>query len=132
MHCNRNCRIIETALINSALRTVIMDGDLGGIRGVFCFSEDFPIFTGQGYDRAEFPAIVQVVAVRILAARGLDKKLSPLALHGTRFNDMIRPGDEVTVLVRPSSGEERVSLSFSLERRGSELARGELQCRVEE
>lgn len=132
MRYDADRRVIETELIDAALHSMDMDSDSGGIQGIFRFSDDFPMFSGQSGDRVEFPAIVQVVAVRILAARGLGKKLLPLALHGTRFNGMIRPGDEVTVRVRPSRGDERIRLAFCLESRGCELATGELQCMVEE
>ncbi len=118
---------IELSLLKECLRPPVVEKE-GELCAAFCFSSDFPGFAGHFPDQPVLPAVVQLAAVRFLAAEHLGRPLQPVSVSRTKFKAMIGPDDEMRVRARIQRTDETVTLSFTITANRDTAAVGELVC----
>lgn len=119
---------IQQGLLEKSLQSMIETED-GRVRGVFSFSPDFPAFEGHFPGQPVLPAVVQVAAVRLLAARHLDVKLIPVSLNRAKFKAMVGPNEPMTITISLDQSGNDVTISFSITSETKKIATGEIVCR---
>jgi 3-hydroxyacyl-[acyl-carrier-protein] dehydratase len=119
---------IQQELLEKSLQSMIETED-GRVRGVFSFSPDFPAFEGHFPSQPVLPAVVQVAAVRLLAARHLDVKLIPVSLNRSKFKAMVGPNEPMTITISLDQSGNDVTISFSITSETKKIATGEIVCR---
>lgn len=119
---------IQQGLLEKSLQSMIETED-GRVRGVFSFSPDFPAFEGHFPGQPVLPAVVQVAAVRLLAARHLDVKLIPVSLNRSKFKAMVGPNEPMTITISLDQSGNDVTISFSITSETKKIATGEIVCR---
>lgn len=122
-------RSIEQCIVEKCLQTVTVD-DTGQISGVFTFGPDFPAFEGHFPGQPVLPAVVQLAAVRFLAARHLGKHLVPTSLDRAKFKAMIGPEEQVTITIHLDQSDNDVTISFTIATARDKAATGEISCRI--
>ncbi|MCL7487571.1 MAG: hypothetical protein M8357_05280 [Desulfobulbaceae bacterium] len=120
---------IEQSLIDECLQTVTED-DSGVVTGVFTFAPDFPAFEGHFPGKPVLPAVVQLAAVRFLAASYLGKPLLLVTVNRAKFKTMIGPEEPVTITIQLDQSTNDVTISFTIETIKGRAAAGEISCRV--
>ena len=118
---------IEQSLLRDCLRTPVTEED-GRISAVLCFGPDFPAFAGHFPDQPVLPAVVQLAAVRLLAAGHLDRDLYPCGVNRAKFKAMITPGEQVRISIKLKETADRVHLAFTITSDRGRAASGELIC----
>jgi 3-hydroxyacyl-[acyl-carrier-protein] dehydratase len=101
----------------------------GGVEGIFSFPPDFPAFAGHFPGQPVLPAVVQVAAVRLLAAKHLQRKLTPASLSRAKFKSMVGPGEPVKVSILLDQSADSVTISFSIATEEKKISSGEIICR---
>ena len=101
-------------------------GDALAVRGELLFPPDFAAFAGHFPDQPVVPAIVQLVAVRLLAGQAVGQDLVPVAARRIKFRGMIRPDDPVTIVAKLQPHEDHWRAAFTVSRGGDTVATGSL------
>ena len=122
-------RSIEQSIAAESLQSVTVT-DSGDITGVFFFAPDFPAFEGHFPGQPVLPAVVQLAAVRLLAARHLGTALIPTSLDRAKFKAMIGPEEPVTITIRLDQSDNDVTISFTILTAKGKAATGEITCRI--
>ena len=81
---------IEQGLLKQSLQSMT-EADNGVIQGIFVFPPDFPAFDGHFPGQPVLPAIAQLAAVRLLAAKHLGRDLTAFRLDRAKFKSMVSP-----------------------------------------
>jgi 3-hydroxyacyl-[acyl-carrier-protein] dehydratase len=117
---------LDQAVIR-CLRGHTTDPDAGpSARGEFVFPPDFPAFAGHFPDQPVLPAIVQMAAVRLLAAKALGHDLVPVSAQRVKFRSIIQPDEPVVVAVALQPHEARWRAAFTVSREGGTVASGRI------
>ena len=84
------------------------------IIGEYCFSADFPGFSGHFPGNPILPGVLQLAVARHGVLRLLGRSPVLLSLDKIKFKGMIRPGDQVLLSldVREEAGEIRANFSW--------------------
>ena len=122
-------RSIEQSIVAGCLQSVTV-ADSGEVTGVFFFAPDFPAFEGHFPGQPVLPAIVQLAAVRLLAARHLGAPLVPNSLDRAKFKAMIGPEEPVTITIRLDQSDNDVTISFTIRTAKGKASTGEIACRI--
>jgi 3-hydroxymyristoyl/3-hydroxydecanoyl-(acyl carrier protein) dehydratase len=120
---------IEQSLVAECLQSVTVE-DSGRINGIFTFAPDFPGFAGHFPGHPVLPAVVQLAAVRFLAAGHLGRPLVPTSLERVKFKTMIGPEEPVTIFIHLDQSANDVTISFTIATCKGKAATGEITCRI--
>lgn len=93
---------------------------------LLCCPADFPGFAGHFPDQPILPAVLQLLAVRLLAESLLETPLTPVNGDRLKFKGMVGPDEKVNlrVTLREQAGVRKVD--FSLDKVGVPVASGTL------
>jgi len=94
-----------------------------------CCPVDFPGFEGHFPGEPILPAVLQLMAVRLLAETMAGTSLDSVGGERLKFKGMVRPAEEIMVRVCLHKDPELLRADFSLEREGSKVASGTLVFR---
>ena len=119
---------IEHSLVEKCLKKVI-DTDHDEIKGVFVFPQDFPAFEGHFPGQPVLPAVVQLAAARLLAAKHLGRQLVPISVDRAKFKAMVGPNEPMTITISFDQSGNDVTISFSITSETKKIATGEIVCR---
>ena len=122
-------RSIEQVIVEECLLTVTVT-DSGQVNGVFTFAPDFPAFAGHFPGQPVLPAVVQLAAVRFLAAKHLDMFLVPVSVNRAKFKALIGPEEPVTITIDLEQSGNDVAISFAIATAKGKAATGEISCRI--
>ena len=120
---------IEQSIVEDCIQSVNID-DNNQIIGILTFSADFPAFEGHFPEQPVLPAIVQLAAVRFLAAKHLGKQLLPTSVDRAKFKTMIGPEEQVTITIRLVQLDNDVTISFSITTDKGKAASGVISCQI--
>lgn len=119
----------ESKNIINCLQKVTID-DQHTIEGLFVFPHDFPAFEGHFPDRPILPAVVQLAATRLLAAKQTGHKLLPAGVLQAKFKKTIEPGMLLTIRLKIKPDKNNVfNVSFTISTDQGTAAVGEIQLR---
>ena len=121
---NRPFAPIADSLLGSCLSAVETDRKAGTGSARLCCSPDFPGFDGHFPGEPVLPAVVQLMAVRLVAETVLGLPLAPAGVDRLKFKGMVRPDDAIDVAVSLSDQGGLVRGGFSLKRSGGTIASG--------
>lgn len=85
---------------------------------------EFPGFAGHFPAAPVLPAVMQLLAVRLVAEALLERRLAPVRVGRLKFKGMVSPGELVRVRVGVKDTEDGLGVEFSLDRAGSPVASG--------
>lgn len=91
------------------------------LSSVFVFSDSFPGFDGHFPGQPVLPAIIQLVAVRYIAERGLGQSLAPINYGRTKFRGIIQPDEEIEVTLALHAEEKQWVGKFAIRRSAKEV-----------
>jgi 3-hydroxyacyl-[acyl-carrier-protein] dehydratase len=94
-----------------------------------CCPEDFPGFEGHFPGEPILPAVLQLMAVRLLAETMSGTHLDSVGGERLKFKGMVRPAEEIMVRVSLREDPALLRADFSLERAGAKVASGTLLFR---
>jgi 3-hydroxyacyl-[acyl-carrier-protein] dehydratase len=120
---------IEQSIMEKCL-TSISVSDTGSIIGAFSFATDFPAFDGHFPEQPVLPAVVQLAAVRLLAARHLGAVLVPAGMERAKFKSMVGPEEPLRITIQIDRTDNNVSMSFAITTEKRKVATGEISCLV--
>ena len=107
--------LVEHALSDSLLEySSQTNGSTASVSGLFCFSESLEFFPGHFPGQPVFPAFLQFVLVRLLVERTLDLALDIIEIGKTKFSSIIRPGEEVRVLIDIRETADDINAKFKI------------------
>lgn len=95
---------------------------------LFC-PPDFPGFAGHFPEQPVLPAVLQLLAVRLLAESLLETPLTPVAAERLKFKGMVGPDEAVNVRVSLRDQAGLLKGEFRLDREGAPIASGTLNFR---
>lgn len=97
---------------------------------LLCCPADFPGFNGHFPDQPVLPAVLQLMAVRLLAESLLEKPLTPVNGDRLKFKGMVGPDEVVNLRVALRGQSGSLKAEFSLDKAGAPIASGTLvfQC----
>ncbi len=95
-----------------------------------CCPEDFPGFDGHFPGEPILPAVLQLMAVRLLAETMAGTPLASVGVERLKFKGMVRPTEEIMVRVSLDEERELLRADFSLERESTTVASGTLVFRT--
>lgn len=87
---------------------------------------DFPGFAGHFPEQPVLPAVLQLLAVRLLSESVLATPLQPVAVERLKFKGMVGPEDAVSLQVCLHEQDGLVKSEFRLDREGTPVASGTL------
>ena len=125
-----NVTSIEQGLLEQSLQSMT-ETDNGGISAVLSFPRNFPAFEGHFPGQPVLPAVVQVAAVRLLAAKHLNTQLAPISLDRAKFKTMVGPDEPVTITISLDQSGNDVTISFSISTEQNKVSTGVMVCRVQ-
>lgn len=120
---------IKNSILKKNLQNVIVK-DSGEIEGVFIFPADFPAFAGHFPGQPVLPAVVQLAAVRLLAARHLKQELAPITVARAKFKSMVGPDEPMTVTVTLDQSGDVVTIPFVIAKEQVRVSTGTIICRT--
>ena len=120
---------IEQSIIEDCIQAISVDGK-DQVIGILTFGADFPAFEGHFPEQPVLPAIVQLTAVRFLAAKHLGKQLAPTSVDRAKFKTMIVPEEQVTITIRLDQLDNDVTISFSITTDKGKAATGTISCQI--
>ena len=120
---------IEQSIVEDCIQSVNID-DNNQIIGILTFSADFPAFEGHFPEQPVLPAIVQLAAVRMLAAKHIGKQLLPTSVDRAKFKTMIGPEEQMTITIRLDQLDNDVTISFSITTDKGKAASGAISCQI--
>lgn len=120
---------IEHSILENCIQSVNVNNN-GQITGTLLFGADFPAFEGHFPEQPVLPAIVQLAAVRILAAKHLGKQLVPTSIDRAKFKTMIGPEEQVTITIHLDQSDNDVTISFSIATDKGKAATGTIFCKL--
>jgi 3-hydroxyacyl-[acyl-carrier-protein] dehydratase len=95
-----------------------------------CCPEDFAGFEGHFPGEPILPAVLQLMAVRLLAETMAGKPLESVGGERLKFKGMVRPAEVIMVRVKLREERELLRADFSLERGGAKVSSGTLVFRL--
>jgi 3-hydroxyacyl-[acyl-carrier-protein] dehydratase len=90
---------------------------------------DFPGFAGHFPDQPVLPAVLQLLAVRLLAESLLETRLTPVGADRLKFKGMVGPDETVNLRVSLREQAGLLKVEFSLDKAGTPIASGTLVFR---
>jgi 3-hydroxyacyl-[acyl-carrier-protein] dehydratase len=120
---------IKAAIPDTCLQAISTSED-GKITGTYTFAADFPAFAGHFPGSPVLPAVVQLTAVRMLAARHLETDLVPVKVERAKFKKMIGPEEPVAITILLDRNDMDVTISFAIVTDKGKAAKGEICCRI--
>jgi len=107
--------LVEDALLDSLLEfSGHEDGSMVSIVALLSFSESLDFFAGHFPGQPVFPAFLQLVLVRLLVERKLNNPLEVIAIAKTKFTSIIRPAQQVRVVVDFRKGSTEFKAKFEI------------------
>ncbi len=94
-----------------------------------CCPADFPGFAGHFPDQPVLPAVLQLLAVRLLAEYLLETPLAPVNADRLKFKGMVGPDETVNLRVTMRDQSGPLKVEFSLDKAGAPIASGTLLFR---
>jgi 3-hydroxymyristoyl/3-hydroxydecanoyl-(acyl carrier protein) dehydratase len=94
-----------------------------------CCPEDFPGFEGHFPGEPILPAVLQLMAVRLLAETMAGAPLDSVGVERLKFKGMVRPAELIMVRVNLRQERELLRADFSLKRGPATVASGTLVFR---
>jgi 3-hydroxyacyl-[acyl-carrier-protein] dehydratase len=91
-----------------------------------CCPADFPGFAGHFPDQPVLPAVLQLLAVRLLAESLLESPLTPVGGDRLKFKGMVGPAETVNLRVTLRDQSGQFKSEFSLDKGGAPIASGTL------
>lgn len=91
-----------------------------------CCPADFPGFAGHFPDQPVLPAVLQLLAVRLLAESLLEAPLTPVGGDRLKFKGMIGPDESINLRVTLRDQSGPLKGEFSLDKVGAPIASGTL------
>jgi len=89
-----------------------------------CCPADFPGFAGHFPEAPVLPAVMQLLAVRLLAEVIVGGALLPVSVERLKFKGMVSPGEVIRVRVTLKDRGDGFGGEFSLDRQGAPIASG--------
>ena len=120
---------IEQSVVEDCIQAISV-GNNGQIIGILTFGTDFPAFEGHFPGQPVLPAVVQLAAVRFLAATHLGKQLVPTGIDRAKFKAMIGPEEQVSITIRLDQLDNDVTISFSIATDKGKAATGTISCQI--
>jgi len=90
---------------------------------------DFPGFAGHFPAAPVLPAVMQLLAVRLLAEVIVGGELLPVRVERLKFKGMVSPCEVVRVRVSQKDCPDGLGVVFSLDREGAAIANGTIVFR---
>lgn len=94
-----------------------------------CCPPSFPGFAGHFPEAPVLPAVMQLLAVRLLAESIVAVGLVPVAGERLKFKGMVQPDERVALRVSLKERVGQLAAEFSLDREGAPIASGTLLFR---
>lgn len=91
-----------------------------------CCPANFPGFAGHFPDQPVLPAVLQLLAVRLLAESLLETELTPAGGDRLKFKGMVAPNEVVNLRVTLRDQSGQLKGEFSLDKAGAPIASGTL------
>lgn len=120
---------IEHSLLEKCLKEVIDTGN-NEIKGVFVFPQDFPAFEGHFPGQPVLPAVVQLAAARLLAAKHLGIQLVPISVDRAKFKAMIGPDEQMTITITPDRTSNKITIPFAIATDKGIASTGKIVCKM--
>lgn len=98
-------------------------------RARLCCPEDFTGFAGHFPGAPILPAVVQLMAVRLLAETIAATPLEEVAAERLKFKGMVQPAEVINIQVNLRQDQELLRAAFALDRAGAQVASGTLVFR---
>jgi 3-hydroxyacyl-[acyl-carrier-protein] dehydratase len=111
------------------LSDLLVDRDNAAVTAQLCCAPDFPGFAGHFPGQPVLPAVLQLLAVRLLAESAVGAPLSPVGVERLKFKGMVAPGETIDLRVSLHDHAELLKGEFSLVRAGAAIASGTLLFR---
>jgi 3-hydroxyacyl-[acyl-carrier-protein] dehydratase len=107
--------LVEDSLLDSLLEySHLSDGNSVSITALFSFPETLDFFSGHFPAHPVFPAFLQIVLVRLLVEKNMNIALRTIAIGKTKFSSIIRPDEEVRVLVNLQETAQDINTKFKI------------------
>ena len=120
---------IAASPLAGCLGDLQMDRENSTARALLRCPGDFPGFAGHFPGQPVLPAVLQLLAVRLLAQALLGEELAPVGVERLKFKGMVGPEEPVNLRVQVRWSEGRFACEFSLDRSGAAIASGILLFR---
>jgi len=85
---------------------------------------EFPGFAGHFPEAPVLPAVMQLLAVRLLAEALVDNRLAPVRVERLKFKGMVSPTEVILVRLGLKDCADGIGVEFSLDREGTAIASG--------
>ena len=115
---------ITASPLAGCLTDLVLDHEAGIGMALLCCPADFPGFVGHFPAAPVLPAVMQLLAVRLLTEVVVANHLVPVRVERLKFKGMVTPGEEVRVRVALKEREDGIGAEFSLDRDGAAIAGG--------
>jgi len=115
---------IEAQLEQALQLLALPDQGSGKVCAKFQLPEDFSGFRGHFPGAPVFPAIFQMVIVRLLAEMASGRKLRPRKTGRVKFSGMIKPMQQIFVEVICEEKSAAITASFSFSMEGKKVCSG--------
>lgn len=89
-----------------------------------CCPAVFPGFAGHFPEAPVLPAVMQLLAVRLLAEALVENRLAPVKVERLKFKGMVSPDEVIRVRVSLKDCADGLGAGFSLDREGTAIASG--------
>ena len=103
-----------------------VDREASTATALLCCPADFPGFAGHFPDQPILPAVLQLLAVRLLAESLLETPLTPVNGDRLKFKGMVGPDELVNLRVSRRDLAGPLKIEFSLDKTGAPVASGTL------
>ncbi len=117
---------IAASPLAGCLSHLELDRAGGSGTATLCCPPDFLGFAGHFPDEPILPAVVQLMAVRLLAETLAAHPLAAVAVERLKFKGMVRPGEAIAVRLKLREQGDRLRGDFSLTREAAVIASGAL------
>lgn len=117
---------IAASPLTGCLTDLRVDRQAATATAQLCCPADFPGFAGHFPDQPVLPAVLQLLAVRLLAEALLETPLAPVNADRLKFKGMVGPDETVNLRVTLREQTGPLKVEFSLDKAGAPIASGTL------
>ena len=110
--------------LEKCLTELTCDGEDNSAEAIFTLPSDFPAFNGHFPGKPVFPAFVQLLAVRLVAARICGCRLRPESTGKIKFTGMVGPEQDIWVRVGLTRRDSDWQASFTIKSGVEKIASG--------
>lgn len=120
---------IAASPLADCLTDLLLDHQNETATARLCCPADFPGFAGHFPGQPVLPAVLQLLAVRLLAETLRETKLTPVGVERLKFKGMVGPNEVVELRVRLNDQAGLLKGEFRLARGSAPIASGTLLFR---